>query len=177
VLLVQKKDEKAFNELYHRYAKRMLFFFYTRLYQDEDKAQDALQDLFMKVLDKLDTFDATKRFSSWIYAIAANMCKNEYRKQERSWTHDKNVDLTALIDPAAFGVFSSASDKAYFVESIQKELKLMSEENRMIFLLRHQDGLTVPEISEAVDCPVGTVKSKLFYTVKKLQERLSEFVN
>ena len=177
MLLVQKKDEKAFNVLYHRYAKRMLFFFYTRLYQDEYKAQDALQDLFVKVLDKLDTFDVTKRFSSWIYAIAANMCKNEYRKQERSWTHDKNVDLTVLIDPTVFGVFSSASDKAYFVETLQKELQLMSEENRMIFLLRHQDGLTVPEISEAVDCPEGTVKSKLFYTVKKLQERLSEFVN
>jgi len=175
VLLLRGGSEKAFNELYRRYAKRMLFFFYTRLYKDEQKAQDCLQDLFMKVLDKLETFDTSKRFSSWIYAIASNMCKNEYRKNERSWREEQNFDWTQLVDTTAFGSFYSATDKALFIESLQQQLSEMSEENRMIFLLRHQDGLTVPEISNIVDCPEGTVKSKLFYTTKKLFVKLNVF--
>ena len=175
MLLVHKGNEEAFNELYHRYAKRMLFFFYTRLYQDEQKAEDCLQDLFIKLLDKLETFDTNKRFSSWIYAIASNMCKNEYRKNERSWTEEQNFDWTQLVDTSAFGTFASASDKELFIESLQQQLSEMSDENRMIFLLRHQDGLTVPEISDIIDCPEGTVKSKLFYTTKKLFVKLNVF--
>jgi len=175
VLLVHKGDERAFNELYHRYAKRMLFFFYTRLYQDEQKAQDCLQDLFIKVLDKLETFDRSKRFSSWMYAIASNMCKNEYRNKERRWAEDQNVDLAQLVDAKMFGDFESQSDKELFVDALHQLLSEMSDDNRMIFLLRHQDGLTVPEISEIVGRPEGTVKSKLFYTTKKLCVKLSVF--
>ena len=153
----------------------MLFFFYTRLYQDEQKAQDCLQDLFMKVLDKLDTFDTKKRFSSWIYAIAANMCKNEYRNKARSWEEDENFDLSRLIDTTGSFALESETDKRYFANLLQQELAALSEENRMVFLLRHQDGLTIPEISEVLSCPEGTVKSKLFYTVKKLNEKLHVF--
>jgi RNA polymerase sigma-70 factor (ECF subfamily) len=175
VLLVHKGDEKAFNELYHRYSKRMLFFFYTRLYQNEQKAQDCLQDLFVKILDKLDTFDTNQRFSSWVYAIASNMCKNEYRKNERSWKEDPNFDWTQLIDSKAVGSFDSELDKRLFIDSLQELLSKVSEENRMIFLLRHQDGLTIPEISNVVNCPEGTVKSKLFYMTKKLYVKLKVF--
>lgn len=175
VLLLRKGDEKAFNELYHRYAKRMLFFFYTRLFQDEDKAQDCLQDLFMKVLDKLNTFDVNQRFSSWIYAIASNMCKNEYRKNERNGTMDHNFDWSQLLEAKVFGSFESAFDKTLFMDSLQHQLSEMSDDNRMIFLLRYQDGLTVPEISEVVDHPEGTVKSKLFYMTKKLCVKLKVF--
>lgn len=175
VLLVRKGSEKAFNELYARYAKRMLFFFYTRFNHDENRAQDELQDLFVKVLDKLEAFDTNQRFSSWIYAIAANRCKNEYRNNERRWKEKHDFDWSQLIDEGALGSFVLVSDKALFAEALNHALHEMSEENRQIFLLRHQDGLTVPEISKIVDCPVGTVKSKLFYTVKKLQDRLKVF--
>lgn len=175
MLLLRGGDEKAFNEIYKRYAKRMLFFFYTRLYQDEQKSQDCLQDLFIKVLDKLETFDANQRFSSWVYAIASNMCKNEYRKNERSWKEAHYFDWTQLIDPKAFGSFDSESDKLLFIDSLQEQLSEMSDDNRMIFLLRHQDGLTIPEISDIVNCPEGTVKSKLFYTTKKLCVKLKIF--
>lgn len=129
----------------------------------------------MKVLDKLETFDANKRFSSWIYAVASNMCKNEYRKKERSWTKDQNFDWTQLVDSKALGRFDSESDRELFISSLQEQLSEMPEENRLIFLLRHQDGLTVPEISDVIDCPEGTVKSKLFYTTKKLCVRLKVF--
>ncbi|WP_107039479.1 RNA polymerase sigma factor [Brumimicrobium mesophilum] len=175
VLLVRKGNDNAFNELYQRYAKRMLFFFYTRLNQDEQIAQDCLQDLFIKVLDKLNTFDTNQRFLSWIYAIASNMCKNKYRKNERSWTKDQNFDWTQLIDINAIENLSSSIDKELFTTSLQKELSKMSDDNRMIFLLKHQDGLTVPEISEIIGCPEGTVKSKLFYTIKKLCIELKVF--
>ena len=78
--LIQGGDASAFNELYDRYSKRLLHYFYRMLGQKEDKAQDFLQDLFLKVIDKTDFFDTDKNFSTWIFTVAYNLCKNEYRK-------------------------------------------------------------------------------------------------
>src|ERR1700712_473931 len=80
MLFIADGKEKAFTELYERYSKKMLYFFYQRLYQDKQKAQDFLQDLFLKILEKPQLFNADKKFKTWIYTLAANMCKNEYRK-------------------------------------------------------------------------------------------------
>ena len=76
MLYVLQGKEKAFTELYTRYAKPMLYFFYQRLYQDEPKAQDFLQDLFLKIIEKPQLFDRDKKFKTWLYTVATNMCKN-----------------------------------------------------------------------------------------------------
>ena len=75
-------DEQAFDHLYQRYSGKMLSYFYRLLNQEEEKAQDMLQDLFMKLVEKPHLFDPSKRFSTWLYAIASNMVKNEYRSRE-----------------------------------------------------------------------------------------------
>lgn len=153
----------------------MLFFFYTRLFQDEDRAQDCLQELFIKVINNIQSFDSQKKFSTWIYTIASNMCKNEYRSNKRNWKKDTGFDMSTLIDISAFGDFSSQYDKDYFVSCLMKELNEMEEEHRRIFLLRHQENLTIEEISEIIGCPEGTVKSRLYYTVRKLAKSLALF--
>src|SRR6266568_4196340 len=73
-------DCKAFNTLYARYKDRLLYYFYRMLGNSNEKAQDFLQDIFMKLIDKAETFDSSRKFSTWIFSIAHNMCKNEYRR-------------------------------------------------------------------------------------------------
>jgi RNA polymerase sigma-70 factor (ECF subfamily) len=78
--LVKTGREMAFEELYQRYSKRMLFYFHRNFYGDGEKAQDFLQDLFLKIIEKSNYFDVNKKFSTWIYTLASNLCKNEFRK-------------------------------------------------------------------------------------------------
>src|SRR4051794_3865958 len=89
--LVQRGEERALTELYHRYSKKLVRYFHRMLWRDDDKAQDFLHDLFIKIIEKPDQFNPERKFSTWIYSAAFNMCKNEYRRQ--SVRQDARYDL------------------------------------------------------------------------------------
>jgi len=169
---VKKGEEKAFEELYDRYSKRMLFFFYQRLYNDNEKAQDFLQDLFLKIIEKSDSFDEGKTFSVWIYSIASNSCKNEYRKNARRNTKVNNFE-DKVLSLASFDLISETKhDLDLFSKSLSEELSKMDEKHSLSFTLRHQQHLSIQEISKIMGCPEGTVKSRLFYAIKTLSKHL-----
>lgn len=158
--------EKAFDELYKRYAKKMLFFFYQRLYQDEPLANDFLQDLFLKVFENAQQFDLTKKFSTWIYTLASNMCKNEYRRidyHQLFVDEEKNNNLNLLNEEEC--------NLELYREILFTVLNEIDEQKRLIYSLKYFDNLTIKEISEIMDCSEGTVKSRLFYTSKLINER------
>ena len=75
-----KNDAHAFNEIYNRYSHRLLIFFLRALGGHDEKAQDFLQDVFLKIIEKPYMFSVDKKFSTWIFTIANNLCKNEYRR-------------------------------------------------------------------------------------------------
>lgn len=75
-------SSKAFNELYQRYHKRLLYYFFRMLGNNKDLAQDFLQEIFYKVIDKSHLIDPKRKFSTWIFSVAHNMCKNEYRSKK-----------------------------------------------------------------------------------------------
>ena len=85
---IAKGNTAAFELLYDRYSNRMHAFFRRMLGNDSELANDFLQELFMKIIEKPKAFDVERRFSTWIYTVASNMCKNEYRRRERQ-TSDK----------------------------------------------------------------------------------------
>ncbi len=79
-------DRLAFNELYSRYNDRLFYYFYRMLGNCEETANDFLQDIFLKIIDKPELFNPTFSFRKWIFSVAHNMCKNEYRKRENRKT-------------------------------------------------------------------------------------------
>ncbi len=172
---VKKGKEKAFDELYDRYSKKMLFFFYRRLHQNYQKAQDFLQDLFLKVTEKSDSFDETKKFSVWIYTIAANLCKNEYRKLTVRPTKSADFKRTLRYRASSDLNVEERHDLALFSDSLYKELSEMDEKHSLTFILKHQQNLSIREISKIMACPEGTVKSRLFYAIKILSQKLRIF--
>ena len=167
--LVQKNNRDAFSMLYDRYSNKLLKFFYYRLNCDTDSANDFLQDLFLKIVEKPQLFDLSKSFSAWIYSIAINMIKNEYNKQSvRSnlmnlYLRDSELSTTNTVE------------LDNFKQNLEAELELMKPIDKEIFKLRYSDELSIREIAEIVDIAEGTVKSKLFYTQKKLSEKLYMF--
>ena len=91
---VEVGEETAFDELYNRYSKRLLVYFYRMLGGNEEKAQDFLQDIFVKIIEKPHLFGSKNRFSSWVFTVANNMCKNEYRrlKVRNQVVNEKDLD-------------------------------------------------------------------------------------
>lgn len=161
-------NSEAFEELYNRYSNRILYYFYRMLGNDKLLSQDFLQDLFYKLIDKPSLFDPQRRFSTWIFSIAHNMCKNEYRSKDVRKIMLKENNPDGFCENEA-----SYYDKGKMVEAIFEELESFDECHRTAFLLKYREGFNIGEISEILNLPEGTIKSRLFYTRKKLQDILS----
>ena len=168
---VKDGNERAMEEIYHRHGRSLLRYFLRMLWKDKNKSEDFLHDLFVKIIEKGDQFDATKKFSTWIYSIAHNMCKNEYRKQALR----TSVQLHASRFEYADESVTRHLDHESFEKKLDAILKEEDEETRSIFFLRHEQGLSFPEIAEILCCPEGTVKSRLFYLTKKLAFELDHY--
>lgn len=172
--LVTGGKENAFEELYLRYAKRMLSFFYRKLNQDEQKSQDFLQDLFLKIAEKPHFFDTEKKFIVWIYTVAYNMCKNEYRRNSIRGRQANADDFIDVPDASAINI-PEKLDQDLFINSLNREVEKLDEKHQTTFILRYNDNLTIREISQILACSEGTVKSRLFYALKKLAAKLPFF--
>ncbi len=172
--MIAKGDSMAFEELYDRYSKPMVNYFCRMLWKDREKAQDFMQDLFTKIVNRPDQYDSSRNFKTWLYSIANNMCKNEYRKQEvRKNTVKMTHENIKVYDESPEK--SRLMDAEVFNEMLDKELEELEEVQRSTFLMRFKMELSIKEIAEIHQCSEGTVKSRIFYTLKKLSEKLKMF--
>ncbi|HEU4718409.1 MAG TPA: sigma-70 family RNA polymerase sigma factor [Bacteroidia bacterium] len=171
---IVRGDSKAFAELYDRHSPAMFRYFHRMLWKDRERAEDFTQDFFMKIVKTPDAFDVKRKFTTWMYSVAHNMCKNEYRRMEIRQGPD--------FEKAAYAVegdhgehFGKRIDRKAFMERLSGELDKLDENQRTTFLLRYEENFSIREISEILDCSEGTVKSRLFYTLKRLSTKLVEF--
>ncbi len=174
---IQRQDTSAFEELYERYSKRLLSYFFRELGGDEEKAQDFLQEVFLKIVEKPELFSTEKSFSAWIFVVAYNMCKNEYRRLGVRKIVDSNPDMEKLPQASEndYQQVERSLDQKKFYDALIEELEKLEEEQRSTFLLRYQQDLSIKEIGEILGCSEGTIKSRLYYTTKKLAARLKAF--
>lgn len=168
---IQHGECQAFDELYLRYNERLYYYFYRMLGYEHSIAQDFMHDLFLKIIQKPLLFDAKKSFKTWIFSCANNMCKNEYRnKQVRSVVHNEENPDKYLDD------IQPIENQDKLMDTIFKELNKFDESHKTAFLLKYREGFTIEEISEIMELPEGTVKSRLFYTRKKLQQQVTQII-
>lgn len=160
-------DSRAFGELVDRYDKRLLNFVY-RTIGDRERAQDLVQETFVRVYRHLHRFDQTKKFSTWIYTIAGNLAKNELRNRSRNplvlfQTIKKNWE--ADHRPLEWEDPRMRPDdlfrKRHLREMVEKAVDELPEHHRIVFVLREMEGKTYEEIAEITGCNLGTVKSRL----------------
>lgn len=167
LISISNGNNDAFNELYSRYKGRLLYYFYRMLFQDKELAKDFLQEIFIKIINKTHLFDPKMKFSTWIFSIANNMCKNEYRRQNirKNTINHENPDF--LDDGQALDTNHEPVLKLIF-----NQLETFDEIHKSAFLLKYREGFSNEEISEILNLPIGTVKSRLFYTRKKIQDNI-----
>lgn len=157
----------AFQELVDRYQGRLLNFIY-RTINDRDRAEDLVQETFVRVYRHLHRFDSTKKFSTWIYTIASNLAKNELRNRSRNplvlfQAIKKNWE--ADHRPLEFEDSTYSPDdlfrKRCLREKVESAVAELPEHHRVVFVLRELEGKAYDEISEITGVTLGTVKSRL----------------
>lgn len=170
---VQNGDQRAFRQLYQRYHRKAFGYFYRMLNRDKELAGDMMQELFVKLMETAGQYDPSKRLKTYLFSMASNLCKNQYRKWENrdkafaAWAEENGVtvqaDIPQRLDLEKFGVALDAA------------LETLDEKKKTAFLLRFKEEFSLEEIAEVQSCPVGTVKSRLYYALRLLQERLAAF--
>jgi RNA polymerase sigma-70 factor (ECF subfamily) len=160
-------EERAFQELVERYQTRLLNFVY-RTIGDRERAEDLVQEVFIRVYRHLHRFDRSKKFSTWVYTIASNLAKNELRNRSRnplvlfqtmrSTWEDEDRPLQ-FEDPTARP--DDLYRKRFLRELVEDTVAKLPEHHRQVFVLRELEGRSYEEIAEITDCNLGTVKSRL----------------
>jgi RNA polymerase sigma-70 factor (ECF subfamily) len=160
-------EQRAFGELVRRYDNRLVNFVY-RTVGDRERAQDLVQETFVRVYRHLHRFDQSKKFSTWIYTIASNLAKNELRNRSRNplvlfQTLKQNWD--ADHRPLEWEDTQFKPDdlfrKRFLREKVEAAVDQLPEHHRVVFVLRELQGKTYEEIAEITGCNLGTVKSRL----------------
>jgi RNA polymerase sigma-70 factor (ECF subfamily) len=160
-------ETRGFDVLVERYQTRLLNFVY-RIVGDRERAEDLVQEVFVRVYRHLGRFDRSKKFSTWIYTIASNLAKNELRNRARN----PLVLFTSMTKgwedeerPLEFEDPLSRPDdlfrKRHVRELVESSVAQLPTHHREVFMLREIEGRSYEEIAEITNCNLGTVKSRL----------------
>lgn len=169
-------DKLALGVIYDRWNLKMFNYFRKMLWRNTELAEDFTQDLFIKIAEKPAAFNPNYSFSTWIYTLASNMCKNEYRKQSiRNNISSENSGLEHTLTDEQEKSTEQKIDEKDFFKKLDSILDQLSEEHRSVFILRYKEELSLKEIAEITHSNEGTVKSRLFYAMKKVSEQAKNF--
>ena len=174
MISITKGDKRAFDEIYNRYSGPLLGYFISKLWRDREKSEDFVHDIFAKIIRKPESFDPNRKFKTWLYSVANNMCKNEYKKQEVRKNTSTGLDGHFSLTDTTVNVMSEVQD-SQFREEFDVSLDALDLKHKEVFRLRHINGLSIKEIAEVMEISDGTVKSRLFYATKYLASSLKDF--
>jgi RNA polymerase sigma factor (sigma-70 family) len=164
-------DQQAFNELYRRYNQRLYYYFFRMLGNSRELADDFLQELFLKIIENPTRFNPAFSFKTWVFSVAYNLCKNEYRRQEIRKEASPIADQ--LLDP----VLPQEISQQDVVNLIFNKLDELGPEHRSVFIMHYREGFQIKEIASILEMAPGTVKSRLFYTRKYLAGKLQHLMD
>lgn len=170
MLLLARGHQGALEQLYMRYSDKLYGYLLKSMQFDSERAADLLQDIFLKIAEKPHQFNPTKSFKVWIFTIASNMLKNEWRNAA---TARSKVDELSNTLPSVYDeTISDEIDKQWLDEKLQTALLQLTAAQRQLIHLRYVEDCTVPQIAVILEIPEGTVKSRLYHVVKQLSEKL-----
>jgi RNA polymerase sigma-70 factor (ECF subfamily) len=174
----KSNDAEACNEFFSRYNRKILNTAY-RILGEEASAEDALQETLMNVYRGISRFRGDSKLSTWISRITVNVCLGMLRKAKNrqyvdlddEFARDLPAEPTPYFDPLAH---TSMEELRSFVRGT---FVRMTEKHAIVVRLHDMEGHTIQEIAKAIGCPVGTVKSRLFYGRQEFKSLFDSLVN
>jgi RNA polymerase sigma-70 factor (ECF subfamily) len=161
-------DRDAFGALATGY-RDAIYSFACRMLSDSDRAFDAAQETFVKAWDALGSFDTSRPFRPWLFAICANVCTDMLRRRR----YQPSLDDEQRRDPPdPEDTPERRVEEIQAHEAISDALQAVSDTERTVVILKYVRGWSYPEISEATGMPVGTLKSHAHRARKKLAEAM-----
>lgn len=175
----KKGDVTAFDRLYKKYSAPLTNYIF-KLLADFDRAEDLFQETFVRVLTKSHYYRPRAKFSTWVYKIATNLCYNELRRRRQLPTvplddciaegFEKGSDIPS--DPNQCPLRRVENRDLY--EKVLNAMRRLPVDQRTVFSLRFYQELPYDQIAEILNCPLGTVKSRMHNAVRKLQNLLKD---
>ena len=152
-----------------------LYYFALSLTSDSDRAQDLVQETYLKALVYRDKFSADTNLMAWVYTIMKNTFINDYRRNVKSKTTLETPSNKLQISFSKNDYYP-APDSIHAEKEIYKKIGMLEDEFREPFQL-FLSGFKYKEIADKLELPLGTVKSRIFFTRKKLGRVLNEYIN
>lgn len=176
-LALKGGDERAFDELVRRHQGRVYAVAY-RLTGNREDALDVAQEALIKLYRKIGSWQPTGGFLPWLLRLTANQAIDHLRRRRRY--RQEPLDETfipetegAAVEPTAPGTATEVRGREIEAR-VRAALDVLSPAQKMVFVLRHYEGLALSEIAEQLGCTVGSVKVHLFRSLKKLRQELRD---
>jgi RNA polymerase sigma-70 factor (ECF subfamily) len=174
---VLKGRQEMFAVLLERYQKPIFNFIY-RFYGNYDLAQELTQETFLRCYQFLKSYDPKRKFSTWLYTVAKNLCIDELKKQRAA----REISIDDALSAVDARDVEEAAGRNQQLQCIRREedfrlleaLQELPGPARTVLLLHYFQGLAYQEIGEALDLPVSTVKIRIFRAKKTLLEKWRE---
>ena len=169
-------DTESFDQLILRWERPIYALAYRTIGREED-ARDIVQDTFLRAYRALPGFKGQAKFSSWLYRIALNLCRDWMRRQRRTPTVQmpEGVDVTELASEQ--GPVESIEDlvaRREMSRAVALAMKELPDEQRTAIILKEYHGLTFQEIADLQGCPLSTVKTRLYQGLSVLRRHLDQ---
>ena len=170
MLIVQSGDYSPASEIFDRYSSRIYNFAY-RFLRNAEAAEDAMQDVFMKMLKRAHQYNGESKLSTWLFSITANHCVDFLRKIENK-VNKETVDVLYEV-PAPD---SDSPDKRMEQEDAEKQVEellgILTPDQRQAILLARYQGMSYAEIAQVVGCSEGAVKTRIFRGMEAMKRSL-----
>ncbi|MCX7748555.1 MAG: sigma-70 family RNA polymerase sigma factor [Clostridia bacterium] len=178
-LLIKAKngDIEAFEKLIGEYQKKV-FNIAFRMVGNHDDASEIAQEVFLKVYKSLKSFKEEASFSTWIYRITTNVCLDELRKKKNKKVISLDEEIKAQDGEMKRQVVDDSPTPEMAVEgkiirkAVSDSIKMLSEEHRIVIVMRDIQGFSYEEIAKVLKCPEGTIKSRINRARQSLREIL-----
>ena len=168
-------DHDSFNQLILRWERPIYALAYRTIGREEE-ARDVCQETFLRAFRALPKFRREAKFSSWIYRIALNLCRDWARKERRAPVVQAPEDMDLIEMAAAAEPSESIEDlvaRKDLTRVVEAAMALLPEEQRTAIVLKEYHGLTFQEIAELQGCPLSTVKTRLYQGLTVLRRELA----
>jgi len=168
--IVQAGDFSPASEIYDRYSTRIYNFSY-RFLRNSEAAEDATQEVFVKMLKHASQFHGDAKLSTWLFSIAANWCRDYLRKADNKAKEAEDV-LISLPTPVELAPDRNL-ERRQDEERVRKALMVLTPEQREAILLSRYQGLSYAEIAQISGCSEGAVKTRVFRAMETLKKALT----